>query len=338
MYYDKQQQFSKQKGFWLAILILIVVSSLFLSGCVGVQADTKVYRVGILSGLDFLVDTVDGFKAEMTKLGYVEGKNIIYDVQTTNFDPAEEQRILEKFVADEVDLIFTFPTEVALTAKAATQGTDIPVLFAHAFIEETGLVESIREPGGNITGVRYPAPDIAVKSLETLLEVAPQAKRVWLPYMKDYPTISSQLEVLRPTAASWGITLVEFPVTSTAEIEAELQAKAQSEDIGIDAIMHIAEPVATWSDAIAVISEFVVEHKLAYHGTGGKCVFILTTDPVQVGKQSASLADKILKGTPAGTIPVVSADPVLTINYAVAQELGLTIPEGLLSQAAEIIR
>jgi putative ABC transport system substrate-binding protein len=313
----------------------VVVFALLLSGC---AQKPKVYRVGILCGLDFLVDTVDGFKAEMVELGYVEGENIIYDLQITNFDPAEEQRILEKFVADEVDLIFAFPTEVSLTAKAATQGTDIPILFAHAFIEETGLVESVREPGGNITGVRYPAPVIAVKSLETLLEVAPQAKRIWLPYMKDYPTISSQLEVLRPAAASWGITLVEFPVTSMAEIEAELQAKAQSEDIGIDAIMHIAEPVATSSDAIAMISKFVVEHKLAYHGTGGKCVFILTTGHVPVGKQSATLADKILKGTSAGTIPVISADPVLTINYAVAQELGLTIPEGLLRRAEEIIR
>jgi putative ABC transport system substrate-binding protein len=61
-------------------------------------------------------------------------------------------------------------------------------------------------------------------------------------------------------------------------------------------------------------------------------------DNVQVGRQAAPLADKIFKGTPAGTIPVVSADSVLIINYAEAQELGLTVPEILLGQAAEIIR
>ena len=50
------------------------------------------------------------------------------------------------------------------------------------------------------------------------------------------------------------------------------------------------------------------------------------------------MADKILKGTPAGTIPVASSEGVLRINYKAAQRLGLTIPEGVLAQAAAIIR
>ena len=67
-------------------------------------------------------------------------------------------------------------------------------------------------------------------------------------------------------------------------------------------------------------------------------VFGLNIDAVNVGKQAAPLADKIFKGIPAGTIPVVSAESYLQINYKLAQELGLTVSEGLLSQAAEIIR
>ncbi len=323
-------------GLMLLILILATAGYLLLSS--GSKKPQKVYRVGALSGLDFLAGTFDGFKDKMTELGYVEGDNIIYDIQRTNFEPAKEQRALERFVANEVDLIFTFPTEVSLAAKTATQGTDIPVLFANAFIEGFDLVESVREPGGNMTGVQYPSRDIAIKSLEILLEVAPQAKRILLPYMKGYPTVPHQLEVLRPAASASGITLVELPVTSVKDIKADLKARSQSADIGIDAIMHIAEPMAVFPDAIAVISEFVAEHKIPYHGTGGKCVFILTVDPAQVGRQAAPLADKILNGTPAGTIPVVSADPVLTVNYKVAQELGLNVPEGLLSKADKIIR
>ena len=56
------------------------------------------------------------------------------------------------------------------------------------------------------------------------------------------------------------------------------------------------------------------------------------------GKAAAPLADKIFKGTPAGTIPVVSADPFININYQVAQKFGLTVPEGLLKQADAIHR
>jgi putative ABC transport system substrate-binding protein len=257
-------------------------------------------------------------------------------MQMTNFDPDEEQRILEKFVADEVDLILTFPTEVSLAAKAATQGTDIPVLFAHAFIEGNDLVESVRQPGGNITGVRYPGPDLAIKSLETLVEVAPQVKRVWVPYLQGYPSVPSQLEIMRPAAASLGVKLVEFPATSVADVQADLQARTQSADPGIDAILYIYEPLGTWPDVEAVVTEFAAEHKVPIGND--ETLFLLVVDNVQVGRQAAPLADKILKGTPAGTIPVVSADPVLTINYAVAQELGLTVPEGLLRRADKVIR
>jgi putative ABC transport system substrate-binding protein len=56
-----------------------------------------------------------------------------------------------------------------------------------------------------------------------------------------------------------------------------------------------------------------------------------------MGELAASLADKIFRGTPAGTIPVVTPEDHLRLNYKAAQELGLTVPEGLLSLATEII-
>jgi putative ABC transport system substrate-binding protein len=67
-------------------------------------------------------------------------------------------------------------------------------------------------------------------------------------------------------------------------------------------------------------------------------LFVNGTNFTNVGELAASLADKILKGTPAGTIPVLSPEQELTINYKVAQGLGLTVPEGLLKQAKEIVR
>jgi ABC-type uncharacterized transport system substrate-binding protein len=89
----------------------------------------KVFQVGILCGLDFFSVITDSFKEEMTNLGYIEGENIIYDIQKTNFEPEKEKQILQKFVEDDVDLIFAFPTEVALAAKETAQGTGMPVLL-----------------------------------------------------------------------------------------------------------------------------------------------------------------------------------------------------------------
>ena len=130
------------------VILAISITALLLSSCSSGQSP-KVYRVGILSGLGFLADTADGFKEGMAELGYVEGENIVYDVQQTEFDMEAYRSILQKFVEDEVDLIVSFPTEATMEAKAATQGTDIPVVFTYALIEGMGIVDSVREPGGN---------------------------------------------------------------------------------------------------------------------------------------------------------------------------------------------
>ncbi len=89
----------------LGPLAWLIIVSILLSGCAKAQKP-KVYRVGILNGFPPFSELADGFKAGLTNLGYIEGQNITYDVQTSNFDPAEEKRILEKFVADKVDLIY----------------------------------------------------------------------------------------------------------------------------------------------------------------------------------------------------------------------------------------
>jgi putative tryptophan/tyrosine transport system substrate-binding protein len=332
---------SKRRTTWL-MYVWIAVAILVLGGCSTAPA-TKVYHVGILSGLDYFADTADSFKAKMTELGYAEGKNIVYDVQKTNFDPAAEARILNKFVADKVDLIFVFPTEASLEAKQAIQGTDIPVVFANAFIEQGGLVNSVREPGGNVTGVRFPGTDIAIKRMEILRELAPQAKRLWVPYQKGYPNVPPQLEALRPAAAAAGVTLVEAPFANVAELQADLQARTNSADIGMDAILMIPEPLLVTPGAFPAIGQFAAEHKLLAGGTliiagDYSSVFGVISDNGAVGQQAAALADKILKGTTAGTLPVVSPESFLKINYKAAQALKLTVPDGLLRQAAEVIR
>jgi putative ABC transport system substrate-binding protein len=325
----------------LFVLILVFAGYVFLGG--GSKQSQKVYRVGILSGLEYMAAAADGFKTKMTELGYIEGRNIVYDLQKTDFDMAAYKRILRKFVADKVDLIFVFPTEATQEAKAATNGTGIPVVFAVANIEDTGIVNSVREPGGNITGVRYPGPDLAIKRFEIMRELAPNAKRMWIPYQRGYPIVTSQLKALQPVAASSGITLVEFPADNAAEVQADLSARVESGDIGIDAILFIAEPLAVTPDAFEVMGKFAAEHKLpiggAYMMVGGHgSIFGVNIETFATGRQAAVLAEKILKGTSAGTIPVVSSESFFQINYKVAQELGVKVPEGLLSRADEVIR
>ncbi len=318
----------------LAILLLL------LSGCGG---QAKVYKVGILCGLNYIHAVTDGFKAKMTELGYVEGKNIIYDEQRTDFDLAKYKTFAQKFVADKVDLIFAYPTEAALEAKAAAQGTNIPVVFNFAFIEGNDLVKSLREPGGNVTGVRYPGPDIALRRLEILHELAPKAKRIYLPYQKGYPTIPSQMAALKPVATEAGIVLIDGAVDGPPGLQAALDALPKTGDVGFDAIMFFAEPLTVEPAAFAAVAKFAYDHKLPFGGaymTAGdyRALYGVNVEPVSSGKLSAPIVDKIFKGTAPGMIPVVSADGFFQMDYKAAQDQGVTVSDGLLKMADEVIR
>jgi putative tryptophan/tyrosine transport system substrate-binding protein len=324
------------------MLVWVVVIAMLLSGCGGVQKP-KQYKVGVLLGLGFIAPIGDGFKAGMADLGYVEGENIVYDLQVTDFDMANYQAILNKFVADKVDLIVVSPTEATIEAKKITEGTDIPVVFTFAFTEGMGIIDSVREPGGNITGVRFPGVDITLKRYEIMRAIAPDAKRIWMPYQQGYPIVPPQIEALKPLAEADGVTLIEFPANNTAEIQAELEKRAAADDIGMDAILYLVEPLATLPDVSTAIGGFAYERKLPFGGVVNLAdeyvaIFGVNVDFVESGRLAASLADKVLKGTQAGTIPAVTPENFIQINFKAAQEFGLTVPEGLLKQANEIIR
>ncbi len=335
-----KQRTNPKRFSWLIALLTIVLLSALISGC-GAE-EPKVYKVGILSGISFVANITDGFKEGMAELGYKEGENIVYDVQASEFDMAAYKAALKKFADDEVDLIFVFPTEATLEAKAISEESGIPVIFNFAFIEGMGIVDSIREPGGNITGVRYPGPDIALKRFEIMQELVPDATTMVIPYQRGYPIVNPQLEALYPVAEAAGVTLIEVPADNAADLEAQLQAMTESGEVG-DAMLFVAEPLTVNPDAFVAIGKYADEHNIPIGGAfmsvdGYDAVFGLNVNPVESGKDAAPLADKVLKGTRAGTIPVVSAEGFLEINYKEAQELGITVNEGLLSQAANIIR
>lgn len=324
-----------------ALTICFVTVALLLSACAAQQP--TVYRIGILSGLPFTASITDGFKAGMSELGYVEGKDIVYDVQATTVDVEAYRDILQRFVANDVDLILAFPTEAAIEAKAAVAGTDIPVIFDFSLIEGLDLVNSVREPGGNITGVRHTGPELALRRFEMIHEIVPQATRILVPYLAGYPSVAFQLEALRQVAGAASVTLEELPVADVAELAAALQARGAGADPGVDGIVLLSEPIAVTPDAYTVMGAFALAHKLPIGGAllsndGNEALFNLNVEPFSAGQEAAALADKILKGVSAGTIPVISPEAFLQVNYNEAQKLGVKVPEGWLSQADVIIR
>jgi len=332
---------SARRAMSFRVCLLAIAVGLLFSSCADRKPGMK--RVGILCGLDVLFQTVEGFKGGMQEMGYVEGVDIAYDVQRTNFDPATEERILRRFVADRVDMILVFPSEPAITAKEVTQGTPIPVVFCQTYTEGTNLIKSVPEPGGNITGVRFPGLDLALKRFEILHELLPQAKVFWVPYARDVPIVPPQLAVLRPVAEEAGITLVETPADSADDLMQFMKEREKAGNIGIDAVLLISEPLARIPAVFEAMGKFAFEHHIPIGGTiisakEYSTLFGVAARSLVSGRLAAVQAHKILKGMPAGSIPVISAESFFQLNYKVAQELGLNVPEGLLKQADEIIR
>jgi len=174
------------------------------------------------------------------------------------------------------------------------------------------------------------------------MELAPRIKRILIPYQRDYPIVDSQLSLLYPIAEAANVTLIELPADNTAELRNSLREYVSS-NIDFDAIMALAEPLFVTPDAFSVIAEFAYEHEIPFGGAymtvnNYSSIFGVNINIFETGRQAAILADKILKGVPAGTIPVISSESFFQIDYAVAQKFGITVPEELLNLADEIIR
>ncbi len=328
---------------WPILFVLILVFAGYVLLSSGSRQSQKVYRVGIVSGTETFADIADGFKMKMAELGYIEGKNIVYDLESLENDHAAVVQAVNKFVTNKVGLILAFPTSTALAAKSAVEGTDIPVIFAMAGVEGNNLIESISHPGGNITGVRYPGPECTVKCLEILHELAPYAKRVYLIYDPRYPNASASLGGLRPSASSLGIKLVEDTVNNIEELRSALKQRSALDDIGIDAIQIMPDIVNNSPDGFEEILKFANKHKVPISGGAEFAadlgsMFSFVPDFFEVGEMAATLADRIFKGTPAGSIMVLTPPPRLRLNYKVISRLGLKLPKGLISRSDEIIR
>lgn len=323
--------------------LFLFLSALAAAALPGCAKAAKSYRVGILIGSASMSAVADGFKAKMAELGYVEGRNVSYDIQGSNADRAEEKRIAERFVAARVDLAFAFPGQSALAVKEAAAGTKIPVVFANAVVGGSSLIDSVRSPGGNITGVRVPNPELTVKTFESILELKPGAKRFMVVFDPGYETDWPILEALRLAVLERKAELWETQVPDAMAIREVLEGVDKAGRAGVDAILLLPDTIPRSAEAAGAVLAFADAHGVPLAGGTRAMVergatLTAAADQGEQGRLAATLADKALKGVPAGTIPVATTATHLIVNYRKARELRLEPPEGLLKQASEIFR
>jgi putative ABC transport system substrate-binding protein len=323
-------------------IVLVILLAMSVLSTVGCSQKPKTYKIGVISGHPFFMPAFEGFKEKLTALGYKEGDRIIYDVADLNVDMDAYEQAAKKFVADKVDLIFSYPTEATQIAKKVTEGTNIPVVFTLAIVEDTDIINSLREPGGNITVVRFPSVELSSRRFDVLMQVKPSIKKLFVPVLEGYPSVPYQSKSVAVLAKQAGVTIEEVGFTSPDELTSFLDKRKAQKNIGMDAILCYAEPISITPPFMSPVIAFAQAEKIPISGVfleGGPSVVIhVMLVPKETGELAATLADKIFNGTAAGTIPVLTPEIYLKIDYALAQKIGLTIPEKILKQATEIIR
>ena len=159
---------------------------------------------------------LQGFKEGMAEKGFVEGENVTYIYNgPLGADAAVLEAEVQSFVDAKVDLVLALATPATVAAQKVTDGTGIPVVFTP--ISDplgAGFVESINQPGGNMTGVRNGG--FTPKNLEWLKTIVPSIEKIYAPYNpKDKSAIFAK-GLLLETAAKLGIEVI-MPEIATAD-------------------------------------------------------------------------------------------------------------------------
>jgi ABC-type uncharacterized transport system substrate-binding protein len=164
------------------ITVLVLCAMLFaLCGSVGAQQPGKVARIGILdpSTASGMLVLVDAFRQELSKLGWIEGKNITIEYRFGEQKPERLSELAADLVRLKVDLIVVSDGTPALVAKGAT--TTIPIVMTNVGDPvAAGLIASLARPGGNVTGLSSLSTQLNTKRLEVLKDAVPKLVRVGL--------------------------------------------------------------------------------------------------------------------------------------------------------------
>jgi putative ABC transport system substrate-binding protein len=278
------------------------------------------------------------FFAELRRLGYVEGENLIIERYSAEGHHERYADLAREIVTRNPDLIVTGTNPVVIAVTAAT--STIPVVAFMLDPLKAGLVTSLARPGGNLTGITLDAGiEIWEKRLQMLKEAVPStAKAAFLGMRGGWEGSSEQ--VLRDAGDRLGISLVLMlpEKGNPSEIERVFAAMGQQRP---DAVLVSGE-----GDLYAhrhLIAELAEKNRLPvmcpyrdYVEAGGLMAYAV--DLAELLRRMADNVHQILKGAKPGDIPIYQPTRFeLLINLKTARALGLTLSPALLARAAEII-
>jgi putative ABC transport system substrate-binding protein len=323
------------------IFVLALGAMLFaLCSPTDAQQAGKIFRIGILDGstASGMAVLLDAFRQELSKLGWIEGKNIAIEYRFSEGKGDRLPQLAANLVRLNVDLIVTTGDPPALAAKGATK--TIPIIMAHAVDPVgAGLVFSLGQPGANVTGSSSLGPELNSKRLEVLKDAIPKLARVGI-VVANARRSELQLKEIRPAATALKLKLEEIESQPNAKaLETAFQIANEKHVDAITMITsrqffaerkRIVDLASKYRlPAIYFQKEFVDEGGLMSYGV----------DTVDLYRRAAVYVDKILKGAKPADLPVQQATKFeFIINVKAAKQIGLTIPVRVLERADKVIK
>src|SRR5262245_37688728 len=322
---------------WLLAIILLATAP-----AADAQQTGKIFRIGFLDPSTASGSAVlfDAFRQELSKLGWIEGKNITIEYRFAEQKRERVSELAADLVRLRVDLIVASGGPTPLAAKGAT--STIPIVMT-SFPDpvSAGLVASLARPAGNVTGLSALSTELDTKRLEILKDAVPKLVRVGFLRLAG-GTVPGDLVLkdLRPAALALKLKLEEIETQYDPKSLESAFKTAKQKQVGAIMTMttraffaerkRIVELAAKYRlPAIYFQKEFVDEGGLMSYGADFEDLY----------RRVAVYVDKILKGAKPADLPVQQATKFeFVINLKAAKQIGLTVPPEVLARANRVIK
>jgi ABC-type uncharacterized transport system substrate-binding protein len=304
------------------------------------QQPTKVSQIGYL-GLSFPsanVARIEALRQGLRDLGYVEGKNIVFEWRWAEGKPDRIPDLAAELVKLKVDVIVTQGPALNRPAKEATSTIPIIMGFDNDPVGN-GIVASLARPGGNVTGLSALSPELSGKQLELLKEILPKLSRLAVFGNRKEQANARSLKEIEIAAAALSIKPQYLDIKDPTGIETAFRAAGKG---SADAAVMLSNGVL--NPHRPQIAEFAVKYRLPaiYNAVewveaGGLACYGASIP--DLFRRAASYVDKILKGANPAQLPVEQPTKFeFVVNLKAATQIGLTIPPNVLVRADKVIR
>jgi ABC-type uncharacterized transport system substrate-binding protein len=303
------------------------------------QQPAKSYRIGYLALLPGEDTTLmKPLLERLQELGYVEGKNTIFEYRSAEDHPERLPQLAAELVRANPDvLVAGFGTLAAKAAKAATATIPIVITSVGDPIG-AALITTLSRPGGNVTGVTSQASEVVGRRLQILESVIPGNRMIAVLMNPDTPFSRLALEELRAAVTLERQRLVVFEARTADEVKVRIEAVIKA---GTGGLLTLDDPLML--SVSRQIADLAANARLPtifgsrdFAEVGGLMSY--GVDRRQLNRRAAEFVDKILKGAKPADLPVEQPTKFeLVINLKTAKALGLQIPDKMLALADEVI-